>query len=116
MHSYAHPQGGKYDLAIELLKKTLAVNQSSSKAWEYLGYIMEKEASYQDAANHYEAAFSLEQRQNPTMGYKLAFNYLKAKKYVEAIDVCHTILDLAPDYPKLEQEILNKARECLRCP
>lgn len=24
-------------------------------------------------------------------GYKLAFNYLKAKRYVDAIDVCHKV-------------------------
>lgn len=24
-------------------------------------------------------------------GYKLAFNYLKAKKYIDAIDVCHKV-------------------------
>lgn len=24
-------------------------------------------------------------------GYKLAFNYLKAKNYIDAIDVCHKV-------------------------
>lgn len=25
------------------------------------------------------------------IGYKLAFNYLKGKRYVDAIDVCHKV-------------------------
>lgn len=77
---------------------------------------MEKEASYDDAANHYHKAFVLERESNPSLGFKLAFNYLKAKKYVETVDVCHTILNLAQDYPKLQKEILSKALTNLRCP
>ena len=38
----------------ELLRKVLAHNKSSTKAYEYMGYIMEKESSYKDAAAHYE--------------------------------------------------------------
>jgi len=45
---------GKYDLAQALTKRTLQYNKSSAKAWEYSGLIMEKEASYRDAAQHYE--------------------------------------------------------------
>ena len=33
-------QNGKYDLAIELLKKCIHVNKSCSKAFEYLGFVM----------------------------------------------------------------------------
>ena len=47
-------------------------------------------------------------------GYKLAFNHLKAKKYVEAIDVCHKVLEKHPSYPKIRREILDKARLSLR--
>ena len=47
-------QGGKFDMASELLRKVLAHNKSSTKAYEYMGYIMEKESSYKDAAAHYE--------------------------------------------------------------
>jgi tetratricopeptide repeat protein 21B len=77
---------------------------------------MEKEASYKDAADNYDAAFKLENRQSPSIGYKLAFNYLKAKKYVDAIDVSHQVLKIVPDYPKIRKEILEKAQSCLRCP
>ena len=82
-------QGGKYDMATELLRKVynywnmefiitnynfdclklkyliihllylqvLLHNKSSTKAYEYMGYIMEKENSYKDAAQHYEQVF-----------------------------------------------------------
>jgi tetratricopeptide repeat protein 21B len=49
------------------------------KAEEYMGLIKEKEQSYVDAANHYETAFKLLNERNLNMGYRLAFNYLKAK-------------------------------------
>ncbi|KAI8590199.1 hypothetical protein BDZ88DRAFT_415862 [Geranomyces variabilis] len=109
-------QGGKFDLATELLKMCLARNQSCAKASEYLGFIMEKEGSYADAATHYEKAWRLDREANPVMGYKLAFNYLKAKKYVEAIDISHKVLQMYPEYPKIRAEILIKARTNLRCP
>ncbi|KAL5032124.1 hypothetical protein BDV3_000718 [Batrachochytrium dendrobatidis] len=107
-------QGGKYDLATELLKKVITHNKSSGKAYEYLGYIMEKEASYKDAAEHYHQAWKLENETSAGIGFKLAFNYLKAKRYVDAIDVCHKVLKQVPDYPKIEKEILHKARSNLR--
>ena len=44
-----------------------------------MGLIKEKEQSYVDAANHYETAFKLLNERNLNMGYRLAFNYLKAK-------------------------------------
>lgn len=72
-------------------------------------------------------------------GYKLAFNYLKAKKYIDAIDVCHKVsvcssdidvmlffltgthlsffsqvLAVHPNYPKMRKDILDKARASLR--
>ena len=109
-------QGGKYDLATELLKKVIQFNKSCAKAWEYLGFIMEKEASFKDAAEHYEHAWKYEQETNPSMGFKLAFNHLKAKKYTDAIDVCNKVLGAFPEYPKMRKEILEKARTQLRMP
>ncbi|KAJ3246801.1 Tetratricopeptide repeat protein 21B [Chytriomyces hyalinus] len=109
-----HIQGGKYDLATDLLKRCLAQNKSCSKAYEYMGYIMEKEASYKDAAESYTSAWKLERESNATIGFKLAFNYLKAKKFVEAIEICHKVLRMYPDYPKIRKEILEKARSSLR--
>ncbi|KAI8924973.1 hypothetical protein BC831DRAFT_463081 [Entophlyctis helioformis] len=109
-------QGGKYDLATDLLKRVTAANKSSAKAHEYLGFIMEKESAYKDAAEHYAMAWKLEHETNAATGFKLAFNYLKAKRFVDAIDVCHKVIARVPEYPKIEKEILDKARSHLRCP
>jgi hypothetical protein len=34
---------------------------------------------------------------NPSIGYKLGFNYMKAKRYADAIDVCHAVLEKETD-------------------
>lgn len=107
-------QGGKYDLAQELLKKTIAINNSCGRSWELMGLIHEKEQAYKDASDCYERAWQLDHQRNASVGYKLAFNYLKAKRYVEAIDICHAVLAMNPNYPKIQKEILDKARGGLR--
>lgn len=56
-----------------------------------MGFIMEKENSYADAAAHYENAWSFASEADPAVGYKLAFNYLKAHRNVDAIDICHKV-------------------------
>eukprot|EP00455_Lapot_gusevi_P005053 TRINITY_DN12130_c0_g1_i4.p1 TRINITY_DN12130_c0_g1~~TRINITY_DN12130_c0_g1_i4.p1 ORF type:complete len:144 (-),score=53.20 TRINITY_DN12130_c0_g1_i4:36-431(-) len=107
-------QVGKYDLATELCQKCLTHNKSCSKAWELLGMIMEKENSFKDAADDYEKAWKLLNEASPAVGFKLAFNYLKAKRFVEAIEVCQKVLAICPDYPKIKKDILEKARASLR--
>ncbi|XP_040296219.1 tetratricopeptide repeat protein 21B [Bufo bufo] len=107
-------QSGKHDMAGELLKRCLRHNRSCCKAYEYTGYIMEKEQAYKDAASNYELAWKYGNQTNPTVGYKLAFNYLKAKRYVDAIDVCHKVLEVHPTYPKIRKDILDKSRAALR--
>lgn len=107
-------QSNKNDLAQELCRKCLTHNKSCAKAWEYQGLIYEKEASYADAAQVYEMAWQFDNQRNPAVGYKLAFNLLKAKRYVDAINICHAVLQIQPDYPKLKTDILNPARSSLR--
>jgi tetratricopeptide repeat protein 21B len=107
-------QTGKFDTAQELLKKCLNYNKSCAKAWELMGYIMEKEQSYRDAADHYEFAWKMENESNPSIGFRLAFNYLKAKRYVEAIEICHKVLKKNPDFPKIKVGILDRARLSVR--
>ncbi|XP_039211194.1 tetratricopeptide repeat protein 21A isoform X4 [Crotalus tigris] len=85
-------------------------NESCAKAYECLGFIAEKENAYKDATMNYELAWKYSNQANPAVGFKLAFNYLKDKKYVEAIDVCHDVLKAYPDYPKIKEEILEKAQ------
>ncbi|XP_066201690.1 tetratricopeptide repeat protein 21B isoform X1 [Saccopteryx leptura] len=107
-------QSAKYDMAEELLKRCLHHNRSCCKAYEYMGYVMEKEQAYTDAALNYEMAWIHGGQANPAVGYKLAFNYLKAKRYVDAIDVCHQVLQAHPDYPKIRKDILDKACAAVR--
>jgi len=85
-----------------------------NRAWEIMGLIYEKEQSYKDAAECYEKAWKFEHEASAEVGFKLAFNYLKAKRWVEAIDVCKKVLKRYPDYPKIRNEILEKAQESLR--
>lgn len=70
--------------------------------------------AYKDAAMHYENAWRYENEASPAVGYRLAFNYLKAKKMVEAVDVCHKVLKAFPQYPKIRKDVLDKARAGLR--
>lgn len=105
---------GKFDLAQDLCRKCLGVNKSCAKAYEMLGLIMEKEQAYRDASENYENAWNFMNQSSSSIGYKLAFNYLKAKRYVEAIDVCHKVLKKDPNYPKIKKDILDKARQSLR--
>ncbi|XP_034340008.1 tetratricopeptide repeat protein 21A isoform X1 [Arvicanthis niloticus] len=107
-------QGGKFDLASELLRRCLQYNKSCCRAYEYMGFIMEKEQSYKDAATNYELAWKYSHQANPAIGFKLAFNYLKDKKFVDAIEVCHSVLTEHPNYPKIREEILEKAQGSLR--
>ncbi|XP_023557979.1 tetratricopeptide repeat protein 21A isoform X3 [Octodon degus] len=109
-----YSSGGKFDLASELLRRCIQYNKSCYKAYEYMGFIMEKEQSYKDAATNYELAWKYSSRANPAIGFKLAFNYLKDKKFVEAIEVCHKVLREQPSYPKIREEILEKAQRSLR--
>ena len=86
-------QTAKYDMAIELLRKCLKYNQVISvcvpflhyvyndtlcvcvcvcqaccRAWEYMGFISEKEQAYKDAASHYEKAWQHSHLSNPAIG------------------------------------------------
>ncbi len=59
---------GKYDMASDPLNKCLEHNKSCCKAYEYLGFIFEKEQSYKDAASHYETAWKYNNENNPVIG------------------------------------------------
>ncbi len=82
---------------------------------------------YRNAADCYEKAWKLEFEASATVGFKLAFNYLKCDMFVEAIDICEKVgvffrlfliymqvLTLYPDYPRIRVEILQKAQGSLR--
>jgi hypothetical protein len=53
-------------------------------------------------------------KKSVSIGYRLAFNYLKAKRYIECIEICRGILEVYPNYPNIEKEVLDKAIQALR--
>ena len=107
-------QANKADLAGELLSKILEHNKSCCKAYELKGIMSEKDQSYRIAANYYDSAWRYGGKLKPAIGYKLAYNYMKTKKYPEAIDVCHQVLKIHPDYPSIKKDILDKCRNSLK--
>jgi tetratricopeptide repeat protein 21B len=107
-------QNGKHDMADEPLKQCLVRNKSCSKAWEYKGHIWEKDQAYVNAAECYEYAWEFSSQKQLNIGFKLAFNYLKAKRYADSIDICHKVLEENPAFPKIKKDIMVKARELLR--
>nr|XP_049694551.1 tetratricopeptide repeat protein 21B [Helicoverpa armigera]XP_049694552.1 tetratricopeptide repeat protein 21B [Helicoverpa armigera] len=105
---------GRMDAAKELLTKVLNHNNSCATAYQYLGYLAEKEQNYKSSAHNYNNAWSHGGKSDLAVGYKLAHSYLKLKKYPECIVVCRHILKVHPDYPKIKKEILEKAKTNLR--
>lgn len=80
-----------------------------------MGLIKEKEKSYVDAAGHYEKAWRMSNMRNPAVGFRLAFNYMKAQRFVDAVNVGKEILKAFPDTPKVQEDIINKSRDKFRC-
>eukprot|EP00928_Gymnodinium_smaydae_P093057 TRINITY_DN7707_c1_g1_i1.p1 TRINITY_DN7707_c1_g1~~TRINITY_DN7707_c1_g1_i1.p1 ORF type:complete len:1369 (+),score=395.70 TRINITY_DN7707_c1_g1_i1:73-4107(+) len=107
-------QSSKYDLASSLCHLAKDHNRSCGRAWEQLGLIYEKEQAFKDAAMHYEKAWEFCNESSPSVGYRLAFNYLKAKRYVVAINICQQVLKISEHYPKIKKDVLDKARSMLR--
>lgn len=85
-----------------------------SKAEEFRGYIKEKEKQFHEAAMHYERAWQMSNKRNATVAFRLAFNYMKANRYIDAIDVGKDILKVYPDYPKVQSDIIAKARSMIK--
>mmetsp|Transcript_27274 Transcript_27274/g.32235 ORF Transcript_27274/g.32235 Transcript_27274/m.32235 type:complete len:139 (+) Transcript_27274:4018-4434(+) len=104
----------KYDLAQDLCKRCLQYNKSGYRAHETLGSIYERECAYKDAASSYEEAWKFTYQGSPSIGYELAFNYLKAKRFIEAIDVANEVIKRFPSYPKIKQEVLQVAIESIK--
>ena len=53
-------------------------------------------------------------RKNAGVGYRLAFNYMKANRFVDAIDVGKDILKVYPDYPKIQKDVIEYSRGKLK--
>ncbi|CAH0729262.1 unnamed protein product, partial [Brenthis ino] len=104
----------RMDAAKEILTKIINHNNSCAAAYQYLGFIAEKEQNYKMSAFNYDKAWIHTGKNDLAVGYKLAYSYLKMKKYPECIVVCRHILKIHPDYPKIKKDILEKAKTNLR--
>jgi tetratricopeptide repeat protein 21B len=108
---------GKSEQATTVLRTVLQHNASATKAFEYMGFLREREQKFVDASANYECAWRLCRQRNPAIGYKLAYNYLKQHNHnrlFDCIEVCHAVLRQYPNYPKIKKEILDKARANIR--
>ena len=100
----------RFEEARELCRKALKYNIACARAWELLGQMAEMETNVEEAARSYESSWRFSFESNPAVGYRLAKNYLKMKMFVHSIDVCKKVIKDHPDFPKIRQKILNKAR------
>lgn len=86
----------------------LKENRSCGKAQELMGLIREKEQAYADASDFYEKAFELTSRKSAAIGYRLAYNYMKAKRYIECLEVCRQVTEVHPNYVAIKTDIEEK--------
>ncbi|XP_031631527.1 tetratricopeptide repeat protein 21B-like [Contarinia nasturtii] len=113
MLAHIYIQANKNDMAMDLLDKVIAHNKSCAKAYELSAQLSEKDQIYRIAAMHYDLAWKYGGKSKASIGYKLAFNYMKIKRYADAIDVCQQVLKLHPDYTHCKN-VLDKCRNNLR--
>lgn len=107
-------QGNDLNSAETVLNECLRYNNACGKAAEYLGLIREKQQKHDEAAQHYEHAWKLTMERSPSIGYRLAFNYLKSKKYIDCVEICKKILETYPDFQKIEKDIYSRAKAAIR--
>ena len=89
--------------------------QSCCKAWEYLGFIMEKEQAYQDAAKNYENAWKFGTQNNPGIGeiyvklcMKISIFYLELSPELTSPYISTSVCPLI--CPKEEKILFKKLR------
>ena len=52
-----------------------------------MGIISEKEGNFMSSAELYQAALKMSLMRNASFGFRLAFNYLKTRKFVRCMKV-----------------------------
>lgn len=107
-------QSSKFDSAAELVNRILQHNKSCARAYEFLGYMAEKEQRFKEAAGYYDQGWRYGGCGSPSAGYKLAFCLMKCKRYPEAIEAAREVLRLSPDYPRARKDVLDKCVANLR--
>lgn len=90
------------------------MNKSLTKAEELMGVIKEKDGKLLVAAEHYNAAWVMSNMRNAAVGFRLALNYLKTKRFVRCIDICKEVLRVYPEYASMKKDILEKAQKSVK--
>ena len=85
--------------AEEALQKVIMLNLAQFKGYELLAQIKEKENKVEEACACYEKAWDYSNKNNASIGYQLAVNYLNGKQYVKAMNVCNEIKRKFKEYP-----------------
>lgn len=112
----------KYDTAIQLCESVIKYNKSNISTYELLGGIYEKQVQYESAVQSYSVCWNNNNHsltphntQSSNIGYKLAYNLFKCKRYIETCVICQQLIVIQPDITaKLKKEIWNKARAEIR--
>ena len=97
-------------LDLDKEKQRLERSSFTAPAVEVLNEWLDILSSQVGEANDEEAELLRKQRE---LALEEA-NLLKAKRYVDAINICHAVLQIQPAYPKLKSDVLNPARYFLR--
>lgn len=110
----AYAESGRVEQAQQAVQRALTFDASAGRAWEYLGSLAERGGQYNEAAEMLERAWKAEGELSSSVGFKLAFNYLKAGKFTKAVDVAQKVLAANPAYPRIREEILERAKSMIR--
>ncbi|EAX97552.1 TPR Domain containing protein [Trichomonas vaginalis G3] len=106
MMTYISIKDNILDDAEEYVNKAVNLDKSCRKAWEMMAQIYEKKKLHEEAAAALSTAWELTSKTDCYIGYKLAYNYMKAQQPVEAIKVARVVLKIHQNYPKIKEQIL----------
>ena len=90
------------------------LDSGSWRALELRGQTFEMEKDVQKAIDHYRLAWKASYGNNPAIGYRYARALMNNKQPVEAIDICHKVLAVSPEYPRIKEMIMLPSRKLIR--
>ena len=106
MMAYIVEKESNYNSAQHLIFLALELNLCSKKAWEMSATVHHKNKAYNEAANAYSHLWNLSAKKDPEVGYQFAYCAMKAKRYEQALIICHDVLEISPEYKDLKEKIL----------
>ena len=135
-----HVDRKRYDLAKDILCKHCFVEQKksncsyltpcsslgSSKAYEIMGLICEREKMFKDAIFYYGKSWEMEKdllshddnnNVSPAIiviGFKLASCYMASNNIIEAMEISDFISNKFPEHSQFKEEIVNRCTVSIR--